>query len=149
MARPLTALVDPYRTSPTSHAPTLSRVEPDSWSTQREVHIDDFILQPWSADAFEATDMAFLPDGRALLTTKGGWNGPGNGEVVLLAGDGTTVGTVLTLPVCGDAERGLLGIEVDPDFDENQRFYVYYTKGTSDCAIYLYSAGTLVTSADA
>lgn len=108
----------------------------DSWSTQREVHIDDFILQPWSADAFEATDMAFLPDGRALLTTKGGWNGPGNGEVVLLAGDGTTVGTVLTLPVCGDAERGLLGIEVDPDFDENQRFYVYYTKGTSDCAIY-------------
>jgi glucose/arabinose dehydrogenase len=107
-----------------------------TWSAPREQRQSDFTLRPWSADAFAATDMAFLPDGRALLITKGGWGGPGVGEVVLLAGDGTTVATILQLAVCTDAERGLLGIAIDPRFAENHRFYLYRTHATSDCATY-------------
>jgi glucose/arabinose dehydrogenase len=107
-----------------------------SWSAPREQLQDDYTLRPWSADAFAATDMAFLPDGRALLITKGGWGGPGIGEVVLLARDGTTVAPILQLPVCTDAERGLLGIAIDPHFQESRRFFVYRTRATADCAKY-------------
>ncbi|HRE02771.1 MAG TPA: PQQ-dependent sugar dehydrogenase, partial [Ilumatobacteraceae bacterium] len=79
--------------------------------------------------------MAFLPDGRALVTTKGGWGGRGEGEVLLLDQQGAFVDTLLTLPVCADAERGLLGITLDLRFSDNGRVFIFYTEGTETCDI--------------
>ena len=79
--------------------------------------------------------MAFLPDGRALLITKGGWQGPGVGTVELIGADGRHISTVLELPVCSDAERGLLGIAIDPAFEETSRIFLFHTRQMSDCAV--------------
>lgn len=104
------------------------------WSVDREDWTDSFEMTPWTAAGYAATDMRFLPDGRALLITKGGWQGPGTGQVILLSGDGQTAQDLLEIPVCTDAERGLLGIELDPDFTRNQTIYLFYTRQMSDCA---------------
>jgi glucose/arabinose dehydrogenase len=92
-------------------------------------------IEAWSDESFEATGMRFLPDGRALVITKGGWQGPSTAEVVLLDRDGTTIGPVLELPVCSDAERGLLGVEVSPHFDDDHAVYLFYTRQMAGCAV--------------
>jgi hypothetical protein len=42
---------------------------------------------------------------------------------------------LLEVPVCTDAERGLLGLELDPEFDENQTFYLFYTRQMNECTV--------------
>src|SRR6185436_4846735 len=66
------------------------------------------------------TAIAFTPDGRMLITTKGGslyvWSG------TLLATPALTIS-----PICSNSERGLLGVAVDPGFAANRRIYLFYT----------------------
>src|SRR5437016_4265520 len=73
----------------------------------------------------QPTAIAFLPDGRMLVTLKGG---------DLLRVDGGVATTLTTIPVCTAAEMGLLGVAVDPNFDTNGFVYLYRTKaGPSGC----------------
>ena len=68
---------------------------------------------PWSLD--------FAPDGRIFLTERGG--------AVRVIQDGALLpDPVLRLDV-GSGEGGLLGIALDPGFDQNRRVYLYYTYG--------------------
>jgi len=94
----------------------------------------DFEVELW-ADGFELpTGMAFLPDGSALVTEKGGFDKFGQGRVrhVTQAGDNEVV---LTLDVCSEFERGLLGVAVDPNFAANGFVYLYRTLDASgQCA---------------
>jgi len=68
------------------------------------------------------TALAFLPDGRLLVTQLGG-------ELLLV--DGGTAKTLITIPVCADPadglETGLLGLAVHPDFPTDRRIYLYRT----------------------
>lgn len=69
------------------------------------------------------TSLAALPDGQLLVTQK-------NGFVRLIGADGQLRSqTVLSVysRFCNDAERGLLGVAVDPNFSVNRFFYVYWT----------------------
>jgi glucose/arabinose dehydrogenase len=73
---------------------------------------------------------AVAPDGRFFLTQKGG-NAAGscaNGFIRVFSSTGTSLGTFydLTDSVQCDFERGLLGIELDPDFATNHYVYAYY-----------------------
>src|SRR4051794_30948373 len=69
-------------------------------------------------------DMAFLPDGRALVTER-------PGRVRLLEADGRLQARpVATVPVTTQGEGGLLGLVLDPDFASNQFAYVYFTAPT-------------------
>lgn len=95
----------------------------------------DYVAAAWSDRAYEATDVRFLPDGRAIVITKGGWAGPGTGKVSLLDADGRFVRDLLDVPVCTDAERGLVGLEIDPDAADNGWIYLFYTRQMSSCAI--------------
>ena len=71
------------------------------------------------------TDMAFLPDGRMLVIEKGG--------VIKIVDDprvpNSPIGLYMDLSsqVLDQEERGLLAIEVDPDFETNGYFYLFYT----------------------
>ena len=65
------------------------------------------------------TAIAFLPDGRLLVTEKGG--------ALKLVQNGTAT-TLTTLPVCTGCEMGLLGIAPHPDFETNGLVFLYRTK---------------------
>jgi len=70
------------------------------------------------------TAMAMAPDGRIFVAEQ-----PGRLRVIkdgqLLAKPFVTVDTTQ------HGERGLVGVELDPDFESNGYVYVYYTAGTS------------------
>jgi glucose/arabinose dehydrogenase len=70
----------------------------------------------------QPTALAFTPDGRLLVTSKGG--------PVRVVRNGTLLATPainLTARICSQSERGLLGVAVDPDFQTNRHIYLYYT----------------------
>src|SRR5687768_14178554 len=66
------------------------------------------------------TALAFLPDGRILVTQKGGQ--------LRVIKNGSLLGTpAISLSVNSSGERGLIGVAVDPSFTTNQFIYLYYT----------------------
>ncbi|MDH5223736.1 MAG: PQQ-dependent sugar dehydrogenase [Actinomycetota bacterium] len=68
------------------------------------------------------TNMAFLPDGTLLFTEKE------TGAVRVVTPDGALRDRPFTtLAVMPDAERGLLGIAVHPDFEREPWVYLYYS----------------------
>lgn len=68
----------------------------------------------------EPTDFRFLPDGRILITEKAG-------AIRLYENGALNPEPLITLPTQTGGERGLLGVEVDPDFADNGYIYVTYT----------------------
>jgi glucose/arabinose dehydrogenase len=84
------------------------------------------------------TAVAFLPDGRMLVTQL-------SGELLLVAGgsaDLLTTIDVCLLPAYFEGETGLLGIAVHPDFPADRSIYLYRTKrGTSEEFCGLFSFG--------
>ncbi|MEN6328686.1 MAG: PQQ-dependent sugar dehydrogenase [Methanobacteriaceae archaeon] len=81
-------------------------------SNQAELMADNLEV-PWA--------MAFLPDGRMIFTER-------PGKVKILDGNQTRV--VANLIVTANQESGLMGIAVDPNFNQNKYIYLYYTKGS-------------------
>lgn len=71
----------------------------------------------------QPTAFRFLPDGRILIAEKqGAIKVYANGQV-----QDQPMITLAVLPTDNDEERGLLGIEPDPDFAQNGYLYVSYT----------------------
>jgi len=67
-------------------------------------------------------DIAFLPDGRALVTER-----PGRVRLVSASGE-LRRSPVARVPTQAAGEGGLMGIDLDPDFEDGQRFaYLYVT----------------------
>lgn len=74
--------------------------------------VADGLAVPWSID--------WLPDGTAIFTERGG--------TVSVIRDGLPgPEAVLSVAVGGGAEGGLLGVAVDPNFEDNGHVYLYYT----------------------
>jgi glucose/arabinose dehydrogenase len=71
------------------------------------------------------TAIAFLPDGRMLVTEKGG--------ALKLVSAGT-VTTLVSVPVCTASEMGLLGVAVDPSFSGSNGFIYLYRSFGPDCS---------------
>src|SRR5437870_3691845 len=68
------------------------------------------------------TGLAATPDGRILITTQ-------TGRLRVIAGGALLPAPALDLGgrICNDAERGLLGVAVDPAFASNRLIYLFYT----------------------
>jgi glucose/arabinose dehydrogenase len=66
------------------------------------------------------TDIAFLPDGKMLVTSQGG-------RLYMRSGSTTTLLRDLSGSICADFERGLLGVTADPSFTSNGYIYLFYT----------------------
>ena len=76
--------------------------------------INSSLQSPWG--------LAFLPDGRMLVTEKGG-------TLKLLAASGQTQGTLGGVPlVSSEGQGGLLDVAIDPAFASNQRIYLSYSE---------------------
>jgi uncharacterized protein (TIGR03118 family) len=72
----------------------------------------------------QPTSMAFLAAGDFLVLEKA------TGKVQHVV-NGAVVGTALSLPVNSASERGLLGIALQPDFDQSHGVYLYWTQSRS------------------
>jgi glucose/arabinose dehydrogenase len=87
---------------------------------------------PWS--------IAWLPDGRALVTEKGG-------ALKILGRDGKTVATVSGVPaVATVGQGGLLDVELHPDFAKNGLVYLTHAVGDPKANMTALSRGRLVGS---
>jgi len=69
-------------------------------------------------------EIAFLPDGRALVTER-----PGRVRLLTRAGR-LRRAPVARIPVSALGEGGLLGAAIDPAFKRNRLVYLYYTSAT-------------------
>lgn len=80
----------------------------------RIVELASGLDHPWA--------MAFLPDGRMLVTER-------PGRLLLLDADGRLVSTIRGLPsIFVDGQSGLLDVALAPDFADSQRVYLSYAK---------------------
>jgi glucose/arabinose dehydrogenase len=87
-------------------------------------------------------EIAFLPDGGALVTER-------PGRVRSLDPQGRLrAEPVAEVPVSAQGEGGLLGLALDPSFESNAFVYLYYTAGANmEVARYRYGDGTLTKEA--
>jgi glucose/arabinose dehydrogenase len=75
---------------------------------------------PFVAGLSAPTSMEFAPDGRLFVTQL-------SGKVRVINNQQLLPTAFLTLPVTVNIERGLSSIALDPNFETNGFFYVYYT----------------------
>lgn len=69
----------------------------------------------------QPVSMAFAPDGRSFITEK-------TGNVRVMTASGQLLPTpFVQLAVDAQGERGVLGVEFDPDFATNGHVFIYYT----------------------
>lgn len=70
--------------------------------------------------------LAFLPDGRALVTERAG-------RLRFVGKDGRLSAPIAGVPaVFAEGQGGLLDVALDPEFQQNQFVYLSYAKGTPD-----------------
>jgi MYXO-CTERM domain-containing protein len=84
---------------------------------------DNFALTEYVGSLSGPTSFAFLPDGRMVITEKGG-------AAKLRAANGM-VATIGNFPVDSASEKGLLNVVVDPDFTNNRRLFFYYSRASN------------------
>ncbi len=80
--------------------------------------------EPFLSGLSFPTNMAFAPDGRLFFTEKE------TGQIRIVRNGALLPKPFATLPVVSGAERGLLGIALDPHFDVTPWVYVYFTDAT-------------------
>lgn len=84
-------------------------------TTARAVVLNRTLSSPWG--------LAFLPDGRMLVTQK-------SGSMVIVSADGATVSAALSgvPPVASAGQGGLLDVAIDPDFTTDPWVYWSYAE---------------------
>mgnify|MGYP003866652069 CR=1 FL=1 len=106
--------------------PVVALASTNTTSLEHEVVLSE-LESPW--------DMASLDDGTMFFTEKckGLSVRPPSGEINALLGMGDTEGYDSTADdLFCEGQAGMMGVAVDPAFDENRRIYVYSTSNTSD-----------------
>ena len=79
-----------------------------------------FVQTVFDQNLNEPMELELLPDGRILFIER-------RGDLHVHDPETGTTGTVATLDVYTEQEDGLLGLALDPDFEENRWIYLYYS----------------------
>ena len=103
------AIVAPAPTTTATPAPAPSPTTGGLPFATREVATFN---APWA--------MTFLPDGRMLVTEKGG-------TLLLVSADGTQKTTAATIPVDSAGQGGLMDVVLAPNFASSRRVYLSYS----------------------
>ena len=116
----------------------LAAAIPAAWAAERYpsaaggisvVTVAGGLVQPWG--------LAFLPDGRMLVTEK-------EGRLRIVAQDGTLTGPLGGVPeVYTGGQGGLLDVALDPDFASNRMVYLSYAEPGDGVAGTAVARGTL------
>jgi glucose/arabinose dehydrogenase len=86
----------------------------------QDVEWDDFAKVTLTDEVGEPMSMAVLPDGRVLHTNR-------QGNIRLFDPETATTRVITSLPVYDFSEDGMQGIALDPDFEDNNWVYIYYS----------------------
>jgi glucose/arabinose dehydrogenase len=110
----------------TAHSPVLAATLPAGF-------VDEVVV----GGLLAPRAFAFTPDGRVLVVERGSASSTdANIASIRVFKNGTLLSTrAYTVNTCGDSERGLLGITVDPNFVTNGYIYIYYTRQATSGAI--------------
>jgi glucose/arabinose dehydrogenase len=80
-----------------------------------------YVVEPYALGIVFPTRMAWAPDGRLFVTEK-------SGAVRVISAKGELqADPVIELPTNQEGEQGLLGIAIDPNYEENHYIWVYHT----------------------
>ncbi len=106
-APPVSACKEVQSGAPDANVKGTASLHVEKWTSGLEV--------PWG--------LAFLPSGEALVTER-----PGRVRLIKASGE-LVARPVISIQVGESGEGGLLGLAIDPKFDQKKRpyFYVYYT----------------------
>lgn len=86
----------------------------------------DYVIEPYVEANFPVA-LAFAPDGRLFYTEKH------TGLIRVVNADGVTQAEpVISFEISSIAERGLLGITLDPNYTENGYIWTFYTARAGD-----------------
>lgn len=88
------------------------------WSQYERVALDTNTSAPFAIDV--------APDGRVFFTELV------RGQIRVYSPQSQTTTTALTLPVYSGGEDGLMGIALDPDFEDNGHLFLYYSPASDD-----------------
>lgn len=87
-----------------------------SWASQ----LPNGFIEQLIAQNLDPTDMVIAPDGRIFITIK-------SGKIVIIESGVLVSSVLLNLPVDNFNERGLGHMVLDPNFNANNYYYIYYT----------------------
>jgi aldose sugar dehydrogenase len=111
----------------TACRPTPSATQSNTIPTERpdlpllQQQIVPYDVEPYAIGIAFPTRMAWAPDGRLFVAEK-------NGAVRVVSAEGELQpAPVYTFTVDGEGEQGLLGLAIDPDFENNHYLWAFYT----------------------
>jgi glucose/arabinose dehydrogenase len=105
--------------------PTLQPVRANTGATVPPGFVDE----PYVSGLLSPRTHTWTPDGRMLIVERGSANSnDANFASIRVVKNGTLLSQrAYTRYVCGDGERGFLGLAVDPNFEQNGFLYMYYS----------------------
>ena len=92
----------------------------DRCRTQRAPDPMRFVKTVIAGDLQEPMEIAQLPDGKIILIER-------HGQIKLFSPETGLLNTVTKLPVYSEMGDGLLGIAIDPNWEQNRWIYLYYS----------------------
>lgn len=90
------------------------------WSFAFAAQLPPGFVEEQIAQGLDPTTMAITPDGRVLIAEK-------NGRISVVENGELLPGSFLEIEVDNFNERGLSGLVLDPNFELNNHYYVFYT----------------------
>jgi cytochrome c len=81
---------------------------------------DRFVMEVLADNLYEPTELAILPDGKVLFTGR-------RGTLTMYDPEKRTSRAIAQIPVYNGHEDGLMGLALDPGFQENHYLYLYYS----------------------
>lgn len=88
--------------------------------TKRIPPQDRFVRTVIASNLNEPTEMAVFPDGKVMVVER-------RGAIKLYDPEKDTMEVITYLPVYSENESGLMGVQLDPDWANNQWVYLFYS----------------------
>ncbi len=97
-----------------------TRLDYNKATTDRVPEENRFTKRVLASNLFEPMELDVLPDGKVLVVER-------RGGIFQYDPEGESFDTVAIMPVHTEFEDGLMGIAVDPDYEDNHWIYLYYS----------------------
>jgi cytochrome c len=112
--------------------------------TQRAPDPTRFVKTVIASDLQEPMEIAQLPDGKIILIER-------HGQIKLFNPETGLLNTVTKLPVYSEMGDGLIGLQIDPNWEKNHWIYLYYSSlrdSMNQLSRFVFQGDTLVRASE-